>query len=163
MAKLKSLDDLFLHTLKDILYAEKQALKAMGKMAKQASSDKLKTALEEHREQSQTQIERLEQVFESIDKTPRGAKCEAILGIIEEAEELMEEAGDDNLRDAAIISAQQAVEHYEIARYGTLCAYAKELGHDKAAELLHETLKEEEATDKALSKLAKSSINKQAA
>lgn len=163
MAKLNSLDDLFLHTLKDILYAEKQALKAMGKMSKQASSDKLKEAIEGHREQSQTQIERLEQVFEMIDKTPRGAKCEAILGIIEEAEELMEDAQEDEVRDAAIIAAQQAVEHYEIARYGTLCAYAKQLGHDKAAELLHETLKEEEATDKAMTKLAKSSINRQAA
>jgi ferritin-like metal-binding protein YciE len=160
---LKNLDDLFLHTLKDILYAEKQILKALPKMAKKASTDELRQAFETHRDETQGQVERLERVFDMIDKTPRGAKCEAILGIIEEAEELMEEAGDDEVRDAAMLAAAQAVEHYEIARYGTLCAFAKQLGHDEAAKVLAETLREEEATDKKLSKLAEQRVNKKAA
>lgn len=163
MAKMKSLDDLFLHTLKDILYAEKQIMKALPKMARKASADQLRQAFESHREETQGQIERLEKVFDALDKTPRGAKCEAILGIIEEAEEIMEECEDPATLDAALISSAQAVEHYEMTRYGTLARWARELGRGDAAKLLGETLEEEKKADAKLTKLAEKAVNKQAA
>lgn len=159
----KNLDDLFNHTLKDILYAERQILKALPKMEKKAGSDELKKGFAQHREETENQIERLEKVFDLIGKPARGAKCEAIVGIIEEAEDLMDEVDDQDTLDAAMISAAQAVEHYEITRYGTLITWAKRLGHSEAAKLLEETLKEEKATDEKLSKVAESGVNKKAA
>lgn len=152
-------DDLFLHTLKDVLYAERKILKALPKMEKNATSDKLKLALATHREETEGQILRLEEVFDLIGKPARGAKCDAMIGLLEEADGLMSEIEDPETMDAAIISLAQAVEHYEIARYGTLVQWAKQLGHGQAAELLKETLDQEYATDKALSKLAETSVN----
>ena len=125
----KTLNDLFLHTLKDIFYAEKQILKALPKMAKDAESEELKQAFETHREETQGQIERLEQVFEMLGKPARGVQCEAINGIIEEGKEVMEDFADSAALDAGILAAAQAVEHYEITRYGSLKTWAEELGH----------------------------------
>ena len=159
----KNLEDLFHHTLKDILYAERQILKALPKMERKASSDELKKGFAQHRDETEGQVERLERVFEMIDKPARAAKCDAIIGIIEEAEELMDEVKDQDTLDAALISAAQAVEHYEITRYGTLVTWAKRLGHNDAAQLLAETLKEEKATDEKLTKVAEQSVNKKAA
>ena len=130
-AKQKTLDDLFLHTLKDIYYAEKQILKALPKMAKGAESGELKAAFQTHREQTQGQIERLEQIFELLGKPARGVPCEAIKGIIDEGTEIMEDFADSPALDAGILSAAQAVEHYEITRYGTLKTWAQELGLDR--------------------------------
>ena len=160
---LKNLDDLFLHTLKDILYAEKQILKNLPKMAKKANSDELKKAFEQHREETEGQLERLEKVFDSIGKPARGAKCEAIIGIIDEAEEIMGEVDDPDTLDAAMVASAQAVEHYEITRYGTLVAWAKQLGHADAVKHLEETLKEEKATDEKLTRFAEQQVNKRAA
>jgi ferritin-like metal-binding protein YciE len=163
MAQAKTMDDLFLHFLQDIYYAERQIVRALPKMARAASSPDLKKACETHKEETQGQIERLEQIFEMLDKRARGTPCEAIQGIIEEAKGVMDEADDPQVRDAGIIAAAQAVEHYEMARYGTLCAWARTLGRDDAAKLLAQTLKEEEATDKTLSGLAEGSVNVAAA
>ncbi|WP_108662346.1 ferritin-like domain-containing protein [Acuticoccus kandeliae] len=159
---MKSLDDLFMHFLRDILYAEKQALKAMKGMQRKASSDELKSLIEAHRQETEGQIDTLEKVFEMFDKAARGVRCEAIDGIIEEAKELMEEAEDDATRDAAIIAAAQAVEHYEITRYGTLVTWAKSLGHTDAAALLSQTLEQEMSADQKLSTLATSGVNEKA-
>lgn len=159
----KQLDDLFLDTLKDIYYAERQILKNLPKMAKAATSPELKAGFEQHHAETQVQIERLEQVFELLGKAPRGKTCDAILGIIEEGKEIMEEYKGTQALDAGLVSAAQAVEHYEIARYGTLATWAKQLGHTEALNLFLETLKEEEATDEKLSALAKASVNLQAA
>jgi ferritin-like metal-binding protein YciE len=157
-----SLSELFEDTLKDIYFAEKQIVKALPKMARKASSYDLSDAFNTHLEETKVHVERLEQVFKMIDKSPRGKKCEAIVGIIKEAEELMKEAETDTVRDAAMVGAAQAVEHYEISRYGTLKAWALKLGMEDAAELLDETLQEEKATDEKLSELAESEINVQA-
>ncbi|NGP18363.1 YciE/YciF ferroxidase family protein [Devosia aurantiaca] len=159
----KQLDDLFLDTLKDIYYAERQILKALPKMAKAAQSPELKAGFEQHLAETEHQVERLQQVFELIGKPARGKTCDAILGIIEEGKEIMEEYEGTQALDAGLISAAQAVEHYEMARYGTLATWAKQLGHTEALNLLLETLKEEEATDEKLSTLAKSSVNLEAA
>ena len=148
--KQKTLDDLFLHTLKDIYYAEKQILKALPKMAKGAESDELKAAFQTHREQTQGQIERLEQIFELLGKPARGVPCEAIKGIIDEGTEIMEDFADSPALDAGILSAAQAVEHYEITRYGTLKTWAQELGLTEAVTLLDQTLQEEKETDALL-------------
>jgi ferritin-like metal-binding protein YciE len=163
MASLKTLDDLFLHGLKDILYAEKKILKALPKMARKAGSDQLRQAFEQHQEQTQHQVERLEQVFEILGKPARGVRCEAIEGIIEEGQDIMNDAEDPDVRDAGMLAAAQAVEHYEITRYGTLAAWAKELGRDDAAKLLQETLQEEKDTDQKLTKLAEARLNRKAA
>jgi ferritin-like metal-binding protein YciE len=160
---IETLDDLFLHTLKDVLYAERKILKALPKMERKASDPKLKAALSSHRDQTEDQVVRLEEVFEILGKPARGAKCDAMVGIIEEAEGLMGEIEDPETMDAALISLAQAVEHYEIARYGTLVAWAKQLGQPKAAALLKESLDEEYGADKALSKLAESRLNAAAA
>lgn len=160
---MKDLNELFVHTLRDIYYAEKQILRSLPRMARTASAPELKAALEQHKEETQGQIERLEQVFESLEKRARGVPCEAIQGIIEEAKSVMDEADDPEVRDAGIIAAAQAVEHYEIARYGTLCEWAGQLGHADAKKLLGQTLDEEKKTDAALSKLATSKVNKKAA
>lgn len=162
MATEKTLNDLFLDTLKDIYYAEKQILKALPKMARAAQSEEGKAGFLKHRDETQGQIERLEQVFEMIGKPARGKTCEAIQGIIAEAEEIMDEFKGTQALDAGLISSAQAVEHYEMARYGTLIAWARQLGMKDAVPLLEATLKEEEATDKKLTQLAETSANSKA-
>lgn len=158
-AQEKTLQDLFLHTLKDIYYAEKQILKALPKMARKAESDELRQAFETHREETQGHVERLEQIFEILGKTARGVTCEAINGIVEEGEGIMEDFADSPALDAGLLSSAQAVEHYEITRYGTLKTWAGELGLDKAVSLLDKTLEEEKRTDKLLTRLAEARVN----
>lgn len=159
MATNKTLNDLFLDTLKDIYYAEKQILKALPKMARAAQSEEGKAGFLQHRDETQGQIERLEQVFELIGKPARGKTCEAIQGILSEGEEIMEEFKGSPALDAGLISSAQAVEHYEIARYGTLIAWANQLGLKDAVPPLQATLQEEEATDQKLTKLASTQAN----
>lgn len=159
----KDLNDLFLDTLKDIYFAEKQILKALPKMAKAAASDKLRAAFEKHRDETEGQIERLEQVFELLEKPARGKTCDAILGIIDEGKEIMDEYKGTEALDAGLLAAAQAVEHYEISRYGTLKQWATQLGMKDAAKLIDQTLQQEKTTDQTLTKLAESSINVAAA
>lgn len=159
----KTLDDLFLDTLKDIYYAEKQILKTLPKMAKAASSPELKKAFVTHRDETETHVERLSEVFDVIGKAPRGKTCDAILGIIEEGKSIMEEFEGSPALDAGLVAAAQAVEHYEMARYGTLKAWAQQLGHKDAVKLLDQTLSEEKKTDQLLSQLGTGEANKQAA
>jgi ferritin-like metal-binding protein YciE len=156
---MKNLRDLFEETLRDIYYAEKAILKALPKMAKKASSEDLSAAFEEHRQQTEGHVERLEQIFKMVDKAARGKKCEAIEGLTKEADEIIKEAETDTVRDAGMLAAAQAVEHYEISRYGTLKAWAEKLGMNDAAQLLDETLQEEKETDEKLTELAESEIN----
>ncbi|MFK4811194.1 ferritin-like domain-containing protein [Devosia neptuniae] len=163
MAEQKTLDDLFLDTLKDIYYAERQIVKTLPKMAKAATASELKAGFEQHLSESEGHVERLEQVFELLGKTPRGKTCDAILGIIEEGKSIMEEFKGTPALDAGLVSAAQAVEHYEIARYGTLKSWAELLGLKQAVALFDATLKEEIATDKKLSQVALGAVNKQAA
>ena len=158
-AKDKNLNDLFLDTLKDIYYAEKQILKALPKMAKAAHSDQLRAAFEKHHGETEGQVERLERVFELIDKPARGKTCEAIQGILDEGKEIMEEYKGTEALDAGMVAAAQAVEHYEIARYGTLKQWALQLGIKDAVRLLDQTLQEEKKTDEALTSLAEASVN----
>jgi ferritin-like metal-binding protein YciE len=158
----KTLGDLFLDTLKDIYFAEKQILKALPKMSKSASDEELRVGFETHREQTQGHVDRLEQVFELLGKRPQGKTCEAIVGIVEEAREMMDEFSGSPALDAALISTAQAVEHYEIARYGTLKRWAQQLGKNDAAELLEETLEEEKETDQLLTRLAEQKLNERA-
>ena len=158
----KTLEDLFHDTLKDIYFAEKKILTTLPKMAKAAQNDDLKAAFEKHRDETEGQVERLEQVFAMIDKKPQGKTCAAIVGITDEGAEIMDEYKGMPALDAGLLAAAQAVEHYEISRYGTLRTWAEELGLDEAATLLQETLDEEEATDEALSELAKTVVNQQA-
>ncbi|MCF6367954.1 YciE/YciF ferroxidase family protein [Rhizobium halophilum] len=155
----KTLDDLFYETLKDIYYAERQILKALPKMARAAQDDKLKSAFTEHKDETEGQIERLKQVFEIIGKRARGKTCDAIEGIISEGEEIMEEFKGTPALDAGLLAAAQAVEHYEISRYGTLRAWAQQLGLKEAVKLLDETLSEESKTDEKLTKLAETAVN----
>ena len=162
MAKQKTLDDLFLDTLKDIYYAERKILKALPKMARGAQSEKLKLAFEKHKDETEGQVERLQQVFEILGKRAQGKTCPAIDGIIEEGEEIMEEFKDTPALDAGLVSAAQAVEHYEITRYGTLKRWAEMLGMDDAAKLLDQTLAEESKTDEDLTAFADSSENQKA-
>jgi len=162
MPKEMSLDDLFHDTLKDIYYAERKILKALPKMARAAQSEDLKAAFEKHREETEGQVERLVQVFELMGKPARGKTCDAIEGIIAEGEEIIEEFKDTPALDAGLISSAQAVEHYEITRYGTLKRWAGELGLKDAVKLLDETLKEESKTDSDLTKLADASANQRA-
>lgn len=149
----KPLDELFHDMLKDVYYAEKQILKALPKMAKAAKSPELKKAFETHRAETAEQVERLSQVFELIGKPPRAKTCDAILGILKEGEAVMEDYGDSPALDAGLVASAQAVEHYEMARYGTLKAWATQLGHKDAVTLLDETLAEETKTDKMLTQL----------
>jgi ferritin-like metal-binding protein YciE len=158
----KKLDELFHDTLKDIYFAEKKILSTLPKMAKAAQSEELKAAFEKHRHETEGQVDRLEQVFAMIEQKPQGKTCAAIVGITDEGAEIIEEYRGSPALDAGLLAAAQAVEHYEISRYGTLKAWAEELGLDDAAELLQETLEEEEATDEALTEIAKSAINQQA-
>lgn len=162
MAKEKTLQDLFHDTLRDIYYAERKILKALPKMKRAAGSDELKAAFEKHHTQTERQIERLQQVFEIIDKPARGKTCEAIEGIIAEGEEIIDEFKGTTALDAGLISSAQAVEHYEITRYGTLKRWATELGMQDAAKLLEETLTEESQTDTDLTKLADKFANDRA-
>ncbi len=155
----KTLNDLFLDTLKDIYYAEKQILKALPKMAKAATAPELKEAFEKHRDETETHVERLTEVFEIIGKAPRGKTCDAILGIIEEGKSIIEEFEGTPALDAGLLAAAQAVEHYEIARYGTLKSWAKQLGMNDAAKLLDQTLAEETKTDQTLSQLGETKVN----
>jgi ferritin-like metal-binding protein YciE len=155
----KNFKELFEETLKDIYYAEKAILKALPKMAKKASSEDLSAAFNEHLEQTRGQVKRLEQIFEMLGKAARGKKCDAIEGLTAEADEIIKEAEDDTVRDAGMLAAAQAVEHYEISRYGTLKAWAEKLGMNDAAALLDETLQEEKDTDAKLTELAESEIN----
>ncbi len=158
----KTLNDLFHETLRDIYYAERKILKALPKMARNAQSDKLKNAFQKHRDETEGQVERLQQVFEIIGKNARGKTCQAIEGIVEEAEEIMEEFKGTPALDAGLLAAAQAVEHYEISRYGTLVAWARELGLKDAVTLLEQTLAEESKTDEALTKLAEAAVNQAA-
>jgi ferritin-like metal-binding protein YciE len=158
----KTLDTLFYDTLKDIYYAERKILRSLPKMARAAQSETLKAAFEKHKEQTEGQIERLQQVFEIIGKAPRGKTCEAIDGIIGEGEEIIEEYKDTPALDAGLLAAAQAVEHYEITRYGTLKRWAGVLGLDEAVKLLDETLQEESRTDEDLTAIADAEINEEA-
>jgi ferritin-like metal-binding protein YciE len=158
----KTLQELFHDTLKDIYYAEKKILATLPKMAKAAQSDDLKAAFEKHRKETEDQVERLDRVFEEIDKKAKGKTCAAIVGITDEGAEIMKSYKGSPALDAGLLSAAQAVEHYEISRYGTLIAWAEELGLEDAVSLLEETLEEEKATDEALTKIAETAINQQA-
>jgi ferritin-like metal-binding protein YciE len=158
----KNLGELFHETLKDIYFAEKKILGALPKMAKAAQSEELKAAFEKHEIETEEHVNRLEKVFEEIDAAPRGKTCDAIIGIIEEGQEVMKEFKGMPALDAGLLAAAQAVEHYEIARYGTLKTWAAELGLDRSAKLLNATLDEEKKTDEALTKLAQSAVNQHA-
>ena len=151
---LANLDDLFLHEVKDLYDADKQILKALPKIIKAVDSEELSEALEEHREVTEKQVERLEQVFELLEKPARGKKCAGMEGLLKEGSSLIEEKAEPAVLDAGIIGAAQKVEHYEIAAYGTLVEYAKLLGMDEAVELLHTTLEEEKEADEKLSQIA---------
>ena len=159
----KTLHDLFHETLKDIYYAEKKLVKTLPKMAKKASAPELKKAIEGHLKETEGHVGRLEEVFEAMDKRLVAKKCEALEGLLKEADEVMAEIEDAETRDAAIISSAQTVEHYEMARYGTLAAWARELGMDGAAKLLEATLSEERAADEKLSGVANYPVNHRAA
>ena len=161
--KIENLNDLFVHTLQDIYYAERKIVKAFPKMVKNTDSPELAKAFETHLTETEGQIQRLEQVFEMCGQKPKASKCPAIDGILEEGEELMSEIKDPDTRDAAMIAAAQALEHYEITRYGTLVSWAKLLGMKDAATVLGQTLKEEHSTDQKLTKLAEGRLNKEAA
>ncbi len=162
MATTKGMDELLLSFMQDIYYAERQILKALPKMAKAAENEQLKQALMQHREETQGQIERLQKAFEAVGKRARAQTCEAINGIIEEGEEVIEEFEAGPVRDAGIVANAQAVEHYEMARYGTIIAWAQGAGRSEVVKLMQETLEEEKKADKLLNDLAVKEINKQA-
>ena len=159
MAKLASLDDLLVHELQDIYNAEAQIVKALPKMVKAATSPELQTAFEEHLEQTEGQIERLEKVFKLLGVPAKGRKCDGMAGLLLEGSKMMEEDADPSVLDAALISAAQKVEHYEIAAYGCVATYAEMLGYEQVHKLLGQTLTEEEDTDERLSALAETLIN----
>jgi ferritin-like metal-binding protein YciE len=161
--KIENLDDLFVHTLEDIYYAEKKLVKALPKMAKHADSSVLASAFTSHLEETKVHVERLDEVFKMLGRKSKAEKCPAIDGIVEEAEDLMSEIKDPDTRDAAMIAAAQAAEHYEITRYGTLVSWAKLLGQNDLAAQLEKTLKEEYAADDKLTKIAESRLNREAA
>lgn len=158
----KSMQDLLIEELRDIYHAEKQIEKALPKMGKAASSEELRQAFETHRDQTHGQIERLEQAFEKLDTRTRGKRCEAMEGLIDETRETMEMGLAPEVLDAALIGCAQKIEHYEIASYGTLQAYAAALGQQEVADLLQQTLDEEKETDRKLNELAVGNINKRA-
>ncbi len=160
---LETLKDLYIHELKDLHSAEKQLVKALPKMAKAAANEDLVEGFEEHLAQTEEHVARLEKILASHDEAIRGPKCKGMEGLIEEGKEMIEEEGDDDVRDAGLISAAQRVEHYEIAGYGCARTYAEELGDDTGASLLSQTLEEEKATDEKLTELAKTVINVRAA
>ena len=159
---IKSMEDLFLHTLQDVYYAENQIVKALPKMIDKSTNRELAAGLRNHVRETETQVTRLQQVFERLGQEPKGVDCPAIDGLIKEADEVAAEVDDKKVLDAAIIGSAQAVEHYEISRYGTLIAWAEELGHDNVVSLLNANLKEEKAADKKLNMLAEGGVNKRA-
>ena len=159
----KNLNDLFLETLKDIYHAEKQILRKLPKVAKAANSEELKDAFMVHKDETEGQIERLEQIFEMLGKRAQGKPCEAMKGMLEEGDEVIEDFKDSEALDAGLLASAQTVEHYEISRYGTMKAWAKQLGMRDAEKLLDETLKEEIKTDQLLSKIAQQALNPKAA
>jgi ferritin-like metal-binding protein YciE len=163
MAEMGTLHEAFVDELRDTYDAEKQLTKALPKMAKAANSPELREAIESHLEETRQQVERLEQVFESLDEKARGKHCDGIAGIIQEAQAIMQEDFDEPTADACLIAAAQRAEHYEMAAYGTLVAWARAMGHEEAADLLQETLDEEKAADEKLNTLAEGGINEQAA
>jgi ferritin-like metal-binding protein YciE len=160
--KEKTLEDLFHETLKDIYYAEKKILTALPKMAKAAQSEQLQAAFMKHEGETENQVERLEQVFEMVNEPAKGKTCDAINGMVDESQEVMKEFKGSAALDAGLLASAQAVEHYEISRYGTLKAWAEQLGLQEAVRLLDETLEEEKKTDEALTELAKAAVNQQA-
>ncbi|GGB66033.1 YciE/YciF family protein [Flavobacterium suaedae] len=155
----KDLKSLYIDSLKDIYWAENALLKKLPKIAKNATTESLKKAIEDHTKETEGHIERLEKAFELIGEKASGEKCEAMDGLLKEGEDIMESTKPGAVRDAGIIAASQKIEHYEIATYGTICAFAKTLGQDEAAKLLHETLKEEKAADQTLTDTAYNDIN----
>lgn len=159
---MKTMNDLMLHFLQDIYYAEKLGIRSMAKLAKAVDNPELRDAILAHREQSQGQIERLDQVFEHMDKKPRGKTCAAMDGLVEEGAEAIEEADKGPILDAALIACGQAIEHYEIARYGAMVAWAKGMGQDEVAGLLQQTLDEEKANDQLLNEIAERAVNQSA-
>jgi ferritin-like metal-binding protein YciE len=162
MTKTKTLQDLFHDTLKDIYFAEKKIMSALPRMAKAAQSKELRAAFEKHLEETEGQVERLEAVFEDIEARPQGKTCDAIMGILDEGKEIMSEYKGAPALDAGLLAAAQAVEHYEISRYGTLIAWADKLGLANASKLLKATLAEEKKTDETLTSLAESVVNAEA-
>lgn len=162
-ADIKNMDDLFVHTLQDIYYAENQILKSLPDMIEKSSDKELSMGLKNHLEETKNHVARLEQVFKLHGTQPQGVDCPAIDGIIEEADEIVGEVDDKEVLDAAIIAAAQAVEHYEITRYGTLVAWAHQLGRDDCAAILQKTLEEEKAADKKLTVVAEGKVNRKAA
>src|SRR6202030_2046805 len=158
----KNLRELFHDTLKDIYFAEKKILTALPKMAKAAHSEELREAFQKHESETEDHVQRLDQVFAELDEAPRGKTCDAIVGIIEEGQEIMKEYKGSPALDAGLLAAAQAVEHYEISRYGTLKTWAQELGLDESSKLLEATLAEEKETDETLTELAESSVNQHA-
>jgi ferritin-like metal-binding protein YciE len=160
---IKTMDDLFVHTLRDIYYAENQIIKALPEMIEKASDPQLKQGFKTHLGETQNQVKRLDQVFRMHGVEPKGVDCPAIDGIIEEAEEIAGEVADKEVLDAGLLAAAQAVEHYEITRYGTLVAWAKQLGRNDCATVLQKNLDEEKATDKKLTELAEARLNLKAA
>jgi ferritin-like metal-binding protein YciE len=160
---IKTLDDLFVHTLQDIYYAEQQITKALPKMIEKATSSQLRQGFQTHLAETQNQIKRLEQVFQMHGKSPKGVDCPAIDGIIKESNEVAGEVADKDVLDAALVASAQPVEHYEITRYGTLIAWAKQLGRADCASLLQQNLEEEKATDQRLTAMAEAKVNQKAA
>jgi len=160
---IKTLDDLFVHQLQDIYYAEQQIVKALPKMIEKATNAKLKQGLQSHLSETETHVTRLEQVFKMHGQQVKGVDCPAIDGIIKEANEVAGDVADKQVLDAAIIAACQAVEHYEMTRYGTLIAWAKQLGRPDCASVLEQTLREEKAADEKLTTIAEGGINQRAA
>jgi ferritin-like metal-binding protein YciE len=159
---LKSVHDLLIDELRDIYHAERQLVKALPKMAKAASSDKLRQAFEHHLEETKGQVERLDQVFDKLGKGARGQRCEAMQGLIEEAQEMIDEIGTPEVLDVALITAAQKVEHYEISAYGSAAALAESLGQKEVGQLLNETLDEEKQADQKLNQIAMSEVNQKA-
>lgn len=162
MATNKGIHELLIEFMQDVYYAERQILKALPKMARAAENEQLKQALTQHREETQGQVERLQKAFDALGKRARGQTCEAINGIIEEGEQVVEEFPSGPVRDAGIVASAQAVEHYEMARYGTIIAWAKGCGQQEVARLMEETLEEEKKADTLLNQIATKEINKEA-
>lgn len=160
--KTRTMEDLFYSLLQDVYHAEKQLVRVLPKLAKHSANGELKQAFTSHLEQTKGHVERLEQAFEMIGKKAKATKCDAILGIIAEGEEVMQECEEEHVCDAAILGAAQAAEHYEIARYGTLCAWAQQIGKPQVARLLHQTLDEEKKADALLTSIAERAVNKAA-
>lgn len=161
--KIKTLEDLYVDELKDLYNAEQQVMRSLPKMAKAAESEELRSAFEQHLEETKTQVRRLEEIFNELGMSPKGKKCLGMEGLIAEGQEIMSEASDPTVKDAGIISAAQHVEHYEIAGYGCARTFARTLGHNHHVELLQETLQEESKTDELLTQIAERGINQGAA